>query len=261
MLRALLAHIVLCCSVLQNVAGAAPYGEQFAEYRAADEPYLARCAQNPQRILLYLHSWSADYQQVRIFPELEGLRGACVLSPNFNGQNSRPSACGSSNALDRIAAVIREARRLTGLQHVDLLGFSGGAYAGLMFIGTHPGQVSAAGIWLPIYDLARWFAEGTNGGEFRADMVACIGHAPSGPEDTAYGVRSPSRALNAIRGPLTIWINAASRDVTTFPWHAEQAYGHIRRACPTCEASYVKWDMIHEFRMRTALRQLGYATQ
>ncbi|WP_372616783.1 alpha/beta hydrolase family protein [Falsiroseomonas sp.] len=247
-----------CLVPARAIADAATYGRDFEEQRIGDEPYLARCGTRPTRILLFLHSWSADHRQAAAFPEFRALEDACVVAPNFNGPNRTPRACASEDAISRIEQVLKESVRRTGIAVVDLLGFSGGAYVALVFLGSRPGLVSSAGVWLPIYDLAQWFREATNGGEFQQDMIGCFGRGPAGPSDRAYAARSPSVALDGIRPPLRIWLNAGSRDTTTYPSHAQAARDHIARACPACALTYVEWDMAHEFRIRAALEQMGY---
>lgn len=217
----------------------------FMEANAAGEPYLIKCATKANKIILYLHTWSTNYQQVMQFPEFHGIDRACIVSPNFNGPNSTPLSLGSDDALQRIDLVLREVMYKTGLSRVYIVAASGGTLAAMDYMGKYPGKVHRASLWLPIYDLALLYMT-TADGTLKVDMVSALGAPPSGPEDPIYFERSPRSRLNACAGPTKVFINVGLSDTTSIPQHGVMARDHISRG-PDCEVLYKEWPIGHVF--------------
>lgn len=218
----------------------------YTEGSAAGEPYRYFCMAKANKLILYLHSWSGDYTQVNTVTELLSISRSYIISPNFNGPNRTPSALYTDDALARIAIVLQEARFHTGLERVYLVGYSGGAIAGLNFMGAYPGIVHRASLWLPAFDLAS-VALTTIDPTIVADMVSCIGHVPSGPEDQDYLARSPRSRMAYMYGPTSIYLNAGVDD-TTFPIaQARAARDFIANNSSECELHYKEWPMGHVY--------------
>lgn len=220
----------------------------------SEEIFLMRCAPDADRLIVYLHTWGTDYSQVvGQLPDV--VARSCVISPNFNGKNRHPSACGSNDAVNRIKVAIDEARRLTGLRRVNIVGASGGGYAALMFLGKFPGVADRASVWVPIYDLARWYSEATDP-SYLEDMRACFGSAPASADDPVYRSRSPSGVLDGASGPLTAYIVVGTKDVLTPPKHGVDAFQHLKRVCEKCKIMLIERDMGHQFVGEEAVRQI-----
>lgn len=216
----------------------------YTEGSAAGEPYRYFCMARANKIILYLHSWSGDYKQVNSFTELLNISRSYIISPNFNGPNRTPSALYTDDALARIATVLQEARVHTGLERVYLVGYSGGAIAGLNFMGAYPGIVHRASLWLPAFDLAS-VALTTIDPTIVSDMTAAIGHASTGPNDPDYLARSPRSRMVNMQGPTTIYLNAGVTD-TTFPVaQARAARDFITANASECELRYKEWPIGH----------------
>lgn len=230
----------------------------WAAMNAAGEPYYYRASGKPDRIILFLHSWSGDYTQVAAFPEFAALNDAVIVSPNFNGPNlsTNPNVantCASDDALARIRLVLSEVQYKTGLKRVYLVGASGGGMAGLAFLGKYPGIVHRASIWVPIFDMAQWYFEADQ--NFKTDMVACFGRAPVDSWDSLYRSRSPVERLVDFSGPLHVFINAASNDATVPVHHSRNARDMLMQ-CPDCTVEYIETAMGHTFNAQTALQQI-----
>lgn len=231
----------------------------YVESSAGDEPYLIKCNSHATRIILFLHTWSGDYQQVKTaFPELAALEGACIVSPNFNGPNTTAQALGSNDTLSRIDAVVNDARAKTGLQRVDISAVSGGTMEALSYMGKYPGKVHAASIWLVIYDLASIYNT-THDQQLKDNMLAVLGAAPTGPDDPAYLERSPRARLSTIKGPTKLIMNVGTMDTSTPGLQALLAKDHINSVSKDVSVTIKTWPITHEFSApvrQNALKQL-----
>jgi pimeloyl-ACP methyl ester carboxylesterase len=240
-------------ALLIGSAGAAqPDG--FDLRHAGDEPYLVRCDEAPKRLVVYLHTWSTDYQQVRTFPEFRQIAGACIVAPNFGGPNNTRQALGSKESSRRIARVIERARAETGVRDTDILAASGGTMAAMLYLGRYPGQVRRAFLWVPIYDLAALYGA-TADESLRKDMLQVLGRPPGAGEDPLFAARSPSAVLGKARGPMAVTINVGTRDTTTPPGQGRQAAAALARL-PGVRVRLLEHDIGHEFPAADAVRQL-----
>lgn len=224
---------------------AAMVSSSYASANAAGEPYLMRCAAGANKIVLYLHTWSGDLNQITAMPEFCGIDRACIVSPNFNGPNNTSAALGSDDTLARIDTVIQEVQYKTGLSRVYIVAASGGTLAAMNYMGKYPGKVHRATLWLPIYDLALLYSD-TADPTLKADMVAAIGAAPTGPDDPAYLARSPKSRLPGSYGPTDVFINVGLSDTTSPPIHGQQARD-IMQALPDYNVVYKEWAIPHVF--------------
>lgn len=231
----------------------------YVEASAAGEPYLIKCTAQANRIILYLHTWSADYQSVKtVFPELATLGRACVVSPNFNGPNTTPQAMGSDDSLARIDVVLQEVQYKTGLSRIYIVAASGGTMAALNYMGKYPGKVHLASLWLIIHDLSSLYTT-TQDQQLKDNMLSVIGAPPSGPDDPAYLARSPRSRLNSAHGPTKLMLNVGSLDVSTPAAQGEKAKAQIMAVAPDIAVTLKTWPITHAFDASTrqeAIKQL-----
>lgn len=218
----------------------------FSAENAGGDNYLRLCAAGAKAILVYLHTFSGNYQQLQgagnPYPNItwNAFLGAfpyALMCPDFGG------ACGSNvNAFGPVAAAqlktdIDEMKYKTGLSRVRLIGASGGATMGLNFMSFYPGYVDKASLWFPTYNFAQQYLDlvASDPGDttgLRAAMVAIFGHAPVNNCDADYLARSPQNLLPSISGPTEIFINTGTSDTT-----APAAYGNACAAAITAAAT------------------------
>jgi pimeloyl-ACP methyl ester carboxylesterase len=226
---------------------------------AAGEPYrwTTTGPGKPNKIVLYLHSWTGDKDQVLAFPDLLTIRNAIIIAPNFGGQNNTPGALGSQDSTDRIATVVKEIRYKTNLSRVFAIGPSGGGLALLLLLGRYPSLVYRASIWVPIYDLAALHSE-TSNNDLKTDMVTVLGSAPTGPDDPRYLDRSPRSALPNFNGSASkIIINVGALDTEVPKHNGYDARDAMLAASPGADVSVIEWPtMGHEFHALDAVKQL-----
>lgn len=210
-----------------SVFPASMISSAYQQGSAAGEPYLIKCTANANKIIMFLHTWSQDYQSVNsTFPELASLERACIVSPNFGGPNVTPQALGSDDSLARIDIVLQEVQYKTGLSRIYLAAASGGTLAALNYMSKYPGKIHRASLWLIIHDLASLYNT-TQDQQLKNDMLTVIGHAPTGPDDPDYLFRSPRSRLTTIKGPTTIYLNAGQNDISTPPEQTTNALNQI----------------------------------
>lgn len=224
---------------------AAMVSTAYQDQNAAGEPYVMRCASGANKIVLFLHTWSADLNQVKSMPEFLGIDRACVIAPNFNGPNNTPDALGSDSTLTRINTVVQEMMYKTGLSRLYIVAASGGTLAAMNYMGRYPGKVHRASLWLPIYDLAMLYS-GTADGSLKADMITALGAAPTGPDDPKYLERSPRSRLPNSYGPTEVFINVGLSDTTSPPVHAQLARDAMT-CLPGYRVNYKEWNIGHVF--------------
>jgi pimeloyl-ACP methyl ester carboxylesterase len=225
---------------------------------AAGEPYVYQTFGKPNKIILYLHSWSGDMTQIET-PFATGLlavQNAIIVAPNFNGPNNTAAALGSTDTTDRINSVVTEIRYKTGLSRIYLVGASGGGMESLLLIGRYPNLVYRASIWLPCYDLIVCYNE-TSDTSLKADMITAIGSAPTGPTDSRYLARSPRSVLQNFNGSSSkIIINVGSADTTFPPHNGYDAQAAMLAASPGADVTVIQGSYGHVFGDTTALQQL-----
>jgi pimeloyl-ACP methyl ester carboxylesterase len=169
-------------------------------------------------LLVFLHSWSADYrtsESAREAIEEADKRGWVFISPNFRGPNNRPEACASELAVADVLDAVKWARSHAKVdpKRIYLLGGSGGGHMALLMAGRAPQLWAAVSAWVPIADLALWHASTKAAGLRYAEMVEkCCGGPPGSPGTAdEYRKRSPATWLNRAKG-LPIDIEAGIHD-------------------------------------------------
>ena len=227
----------------------------FASSSADGENYLMRTNGTPNKIILYLHSWSGDLSQATLYPELTSIMDAILVAPNFGGPNNTAGALGCQDSTDRIARVVSEVRYKTKLTRVYLVGPSGGGMASLLLLGRYPDLVYRASIWVPIFDLASLYAT-TSNQDLKRDMIAALGSPPKDPDDPRYLARSPRSCLQNFNGRATVIINTGSNDTEVPKVNGENARDVMLAAAPGADVSLIEWPMGHEFKPLDAVKQL-----
>lgn len=180
--------------------------------------YVPPDARGAVPLLVFLHSWSARYNQSESLQEALAecrRRGWAFISPNFRGPNNRPEACGSELAMRDVLDAVAFARRQARIdaRRIYLLGGSGGGHMALMMASRAPRLWAAVSAWVPISDLAAWHAfSKAAGSRYHAMLEQCCGGPPEAPAAAReYRARSPLFRLASARG-LPIAIDAGIRD-------------------------------------------------
>lgn len=242
-----------------SVFPAAMITADYVEASAAGEPYLIKCNAQANRIVLYLHTWSSDYQSVKTtFPELGSMGRACVVSPNFNGPNTTPQAMGSDDSLARIDLVLQEVQYKTGLSRIYIVAASGGTMAALNYMGKYPGKVHLASLWLIIHDLSSLYST-TQDQQLKDNMLSVIGAPPTGPDDAAYLARSPRARLDSAKGPTKVMLNVGSLDTSTPAEQGTKAKNQLLTVASDMAVTLKTWPIAHTFEAVTrqeAIKQL-----
>ena len=172
-----------------------------------------REAEDKRPLLVFLHSWSANYRlHKKDWLEATLSRGWVFLEPNFRGPNNNPLACGSPAAradiLDSVEFAIQELG--TDPERIYLAGASGGGHMAMLMAGRHPERFTAVSAWVGISDLSQWHRDCSRPGSANRDatMIAdCCGGLPgeSAEVDAEYFERSPINWITGLNDlPLDI---------------------------------------------------------
>ena len=166
-------------------------------------------------LVVFLHSWSTDYKTAAPALEESKRRGWVFIAPDFRGANETPQACASDLAVQDILDSVEYARRFARVdqKRIYLFGSSGGGHMALLMATRAPGLWSAVSTWVPITDLAAWYAfSKSTASQYYQMMDKCLGGAPDTPERAAeYRRRSSLFYLSRAKG-VRITIDSGIRD-------------------------------------------------
>ncbi len=173
----------------------------------------------PRPILVFLHSWSANYKQNNSAWLAEAVKRDWIyLHPNFRGPNYVPDAGGSKLAQQDILDALDWVQRnyKVDSNRIYLAGASGGGHMTLLMAGRYPDRFSAVSAWVPISDLSEWYRfhtrTGTVGNYAKNVATMCGGVPGESPEvDAQYHARSPISYLANV-GDLAVDIAAGVHD-------------------------------------------------
>lgn len=137
------------------------------EIRSSADGSLQRarfCASSTQvntPLIVSLHTWSGDYNQVDPLVDEIILRGWNYIHPDFRGPNTRPEAGGSDLVITDIEDAINYALRNSAADPSDvhIVGVSGGGYATLSAYMKIGYPVRSFNAWAAISDLEAWYDE------------------------------------------------------------------------------------------------------
>jgi poly(3-hydroxybutyrate) depolymerase len=166
-------------------------------------------ADEPQPLLVVLHSWSTGYTQHQSIPYAMWAEqhGWAAVFPEFRGTFDRPEATGSDLAVQDVLDAIDLALEHDGVDpdRVFVTGFSGGGMMTLLVAGRHPDRFAGAAAWVPVHDLVEWFAfnveEQGDDVTYPEEIRASCGGDPLTDEDARAECehRSPVTHLDGIR--------------------------------------------------------------
>ncbi len=117
--------------------------------------------QNPQPLIVSLHTWSNNYQQKDpLIGEILS-RDLNYIRPDFRGPNNTPEACGSPLVVSDIDDAIGYALKNSNAdpEHIHVIGVSGGGHATLIAYMQSKYSIRSFSAWVPITDLAKWYDE------------------------------------------------------------------------------------------------------
>ena len=165
--------------------------------------------------MVFLHSWSTDYKTAGPALEESKRRGWVFIAPDFRGRNETPQACASDLAVQDILDSVEYAKRHARVdpKRIYLFGSSGGGHMALLMATRAPALWSAVSTWVPITDLAAWYAfSKATDSQYYQMMDKCLGGPPDTPERAAeYRRRSSLFYLARAKG-VRITIDSGLRD-------------------------------------------------
>jgi pimeloyl-ACP methyl ester carboxylesterase len=203
---------------------ASPVAHPLTLKYAGDEPYYEAVTGHPETLLVHIHAWSSTHEEALGWPQLYAVNNCVWVCPNFGGFNNHPQGAGHPAQLERIKRVIDKTRaHYVTIKRVILMGYSGGSYVALYFMGKHPEMVDGFSVWVGIHNLAQWWQENTNQ---RSSIEACLGGPPAGRE-AEYLARSPAGVLSSVSGKRG-WINSGLLDTEVLPHHPADSYAMLQ---------------------------------
>ena len=196
--------------------------------------WLAPRGDEPQPLIVALHSWSTRYVQWFSSPygRWADQEGWAMVAPDFRGAFRRPTATGSDTAVQDVVDAIEWATARDGVdpERVFVVGFSGGGMMSLLMAGRHPELLAGAVSWVPVVDLTSWYAYNRDvkgGNRYAREIERSCGGDPTrdaaAREECAQ--RSPEQHLDEAReADLPVLIGHGLRDRTVLPDSAVRAF-------------------------------------
>jgi hypothetical protein len=116
---------------------------------------------DPQPLIVSLHTWTGDYNQEDPLTKEILLRDWNYIHPDFRGINNKPQACGSDLVIPDIYDAIIYAVKNGNVDtsNVHIIGVSGGGYATLLAFMKLNYPVRSFHAWASISNLADWYRE------------------------------------------------------------------------------------------------------
>jgi pimeloyl-ACP methyl ester carboxylesterase len=138
--------------------------------------FYATQSQQPQPLIVSLHTWSYDYTQYDSLNQFALETDINYIHPNFRGPNNHTKACCSEFVLSDIDAAIDYA-----LEHANVdtnliyvVGKSGGGYATLAMFMKSRHQIHTFSSWVPLCDLVQWYEDARiRKLDYAKDVLAC----------------------------------------------------------------------------------------
>lgn len=181
--------------------------------------FYAPPTKEPVPLLVALHTWSGDYKQTMYADSVEwcAKNGWAFIHPNFRGPNINPAATGSELVIQDIEDAVQFARQNAAIdeKRIYLVGVSGGGYTALLMAARCPHLWAGVSVWVPITNLADWYAETKKASQhYYKDVAASCGGSPGTSEavDEEYRKRSPITYLYVKSALPPLDINAGIHD-------------------------------------------------
>lgn len=207
----------------------------------------AQATVEPTPLIVFLHSWSSNYQQDNSKWQKEAVRRNWIyLHPDFRGRNDTPKACGSKFARQDILDAMDwvQQKFQVNPSRVYLAGVSGGGHMSLLMAGHHPERFSAVSAWVGISDMTDWYHFHVKDGEpqkYAKMILKCFGAAPGEDNaiDAEYRDRSPIHHLaSAAALPIDIFAGVNDGHAGSVPVrHSLAAFNCIARVHGTTVVS------------------------
>lgn len=235
---------------LHGYLTANPVSEQLTLKSAGDEPYYEAVTGLPETLLVHIHAWGSNLEECKSWPQLYGIHNCVWVCPNLFGPNNHPRGAAHPEQIERIKRVIDTTKaRYTTIKRTIVMGYSGGGYLSLMFMGLHPGMVDGFSVWVCINNMQQWWTENTNQ---RQSIEACFGGPPAGRE-AEYLARSPAGVLQNVHGKRG-WVNSGVLDVEVLPHHPADAYAML---LPNNDVQFRTYNLGHVFQPDEAVTQIN----
>jgi pimeloyl-ACP methyl ester carboxylesterase len=148
----------------------------------------------PEPLVVSLHTWSGNYEQVDPLAELCRLRNINYIHPDFRGMNNTFNACCSELALSDIDESITWSVRNAKVDtlRIYIIGVSGGGYATISAFMRSRHKVRKFSAWASITDLVSWYSESMlRKNNYAGNILACTGSYGNGLNFESARKRSP----------------------------------------------------------------------
>ncbi len=132
----------------------------------------------PEPLVVSLHTWSGNFEQVDPLAELCRARNINYIHPDFRGMNNTLNACCSELALRDIDESITWAVRNADVDtsRIYVIGVSGGGYATISAFMKSVHKIRKFSAWASITDLVSWYSESRiRKNNYAVNILACTG--------------------------------------------------------------------------------------
>jgi len=225
--------------------GPPPADETWRNKTAGTASYKDRATGTPSAIVLFMPAWDDDKEQVLAYSQFENIPDCVLVS------TGEPYTAGVASEATAIKAVVDAVKAEWGNFPLFVVGGSGGATRGAMFMARYPGLVRGAVLTCGIHDFIAWYSE-------HDEQAALEAHAGGPPSTHAwpYVDRSPRWWLDKVAGPLTVYVNLRAGDTVVPPHHQRQMYYRLR-GLPNVTAYLTESAGNHDFDAGQAVTQIS----
>ncbi|MEN3944012.1 alpha/beta fold hydrolase [Prosthecobacter sp. SYSU 5D2] len=206
--------------------------------------------EDPQPLLVALHTWSGGYSQVSngpVYAQWCMDRGWHFIAPDFRGPNMTPAAMGSDLAVQDIVDAVEHMKKThkVDASRIYLIGVSGGGHMAMQMAGRHPEIWAGVSAWCGISDIAAWHTEHVKQGrpdKYAQNIEASLGGPPVGEALAEAMKRSPLTHLARAKAvPLDINHGLQDGRTGSVPFrHSLLAFNRVAEA-PLPEAEILQY--------------------